>query len=523
MLISRALPRSRSLWRTAICGLLCALITLLAGCGAGSSATSSVSGGGTSTAHGQPVWQPPANPPQLQPVPAGDWPRFGFDPARTGVNSNENAITPTNVDTLHRLWQATLASSADSSPALLQNVRLSDGSTRTLLYLTTLQGALVALDTANGQQVWAQQTHGPKITNSSPVVNPATSTVYAYGLDGALHQYDAATGNERTGNGWPAPVTTFPQTEKESSALNIAQGYVYATTSGYIGDAVPYQGHIVVITEQNANEHIFNSLCAGIAHLLTAHECSAQRSGIWARAGVVVDPVTGNIFATTGNGPFDPTSGNYGDTVLELTSDGSHLIDSFTPTNYQQLNNRDQDLGSTAPAMLPKVSASTVPYLALQGGKDSKLRLLNRQNLSGTGHSGAVGGAVEVIQSPVCSVFTVPVVTTHQGSDWAFVAGTCGLAAFTITLDSNHQPHLRKVWQENTNVTSPVLANGVLYAAKSNEVSARDPWTGKMLWNSTQGGSGGNIGGIHWQSPIVAGGALYISDENQHVTAYGLP
>jgi outer membrane protein assembly factor BamB len=50
--------------------------------------------------------------------------------------------------------------------------------------------------------------------------------------------------------------------------------------------------------------------------------------------------------------------------------------------------------------------------------------------------------------------------------------------------------------------------------AGSNSVRAFDPATGKQLWYDT------GIGAIHWESPIVANGALYITDENGRLTAY---
>ena len=64
------------------------------------------------------------------------------------------------------------------------------------------------------------------------MADPARQYVYAYGLDGALHRYNPVTGQEATGNGWPAPITTMTQTEKEGSALNLANGRVYVTTGG---------------------------------------------------------------------------------------------------------------------------------------------------------------------------------------------------------------------------------------------------------------------------------------------------
>jgi outer membrane protein assembly factor BamB len=60
------------------------------------------------------------------------------------------------------------------------------------------------------------------------------------------------------------------------------------------------------------------------------------------------------------------------------------------------------------------------------------------------------------------------------------------------------------------------VANGVLYYAGSNLLHALNPLTGASLWSSSL------IGGIHWESPVVANGVLYITDESAHLTAYSL-
>ena len=63
---------------------------------------------------------------------------------------------------------------------------------------------------------------------------------------------DPASGAERHGHGFPVRITTMPSTEKNASALNVSGGYVYAVTSGYIGDAPPYVGHVVAIRARSS-------------------------------------------------------------------------------------------------------------------------------------------------------------------------------------------------------------------------------------------------------------------------------
>ena len=497
--------------------LLILVATMLASCGGRQGPT-------RHARSGAPVWtDTPGAQPAPQP-PAGDWPRFGYDAARSGVNPGESMLTPANVSGLHLLWRVHLPGVADSSPILLHALKLPDGSTRDVLDITTRDGRLIAADAASGATLWSHQPQGQKITHSSAVADPLTGMVYAYGLDGYLHQYQAATGDEVRNSGWPARVTTFTATEKESSSLNIANGRVYAVTSGYIGDAPPYQGHVVSIDATSGAENVFNSLCSNIGHLLTSTECQDEESGIWARAGAVVDPVTGNIFVATGNGPYTGGSGGYdwGDTVLELTPDGSRLLDSYTPDSYQQLADDDADLGSVAPALLPRIAGSATPYLLAQEGKDGKLRLLDRQNLSGAGAPGYTSGELQVV-SLGCGVFHQPAVWTDaSGRVWLIVPTTCGLRAFRVVTDSHGATTLSAAWKISTNTTSPVVAGGVLFALTNDAALALDPTTGKTLWASSQQSAGGSIAGVHWQSPIVTGGRLFCTDENGDLYAFGL-
>jgi len=251
-----------------------------------------------------------------------DWLQFGFDAARSGVNPNETRISAGTVALLHRLWQVSLPDVADSSPAYVQGLALSDNTVHDVLFVTTRDGRLLARDAATGAALWARQPAGTRITHSSPLVDATRQYVYAYGLDGTLHKYRTDSGQETTSGGWPVLITRMTGTEKQSSSINSSGGRIYVSTSGYLGDAPSYQGHIVIISAADASTHVFNSLCSNLAHVLRPHECPEDQSGIWARAGVVVDPATGNLFAVTGNGAYDANTGgnDWGDTVLELSS-----------------------------------------------------------------------------------------------------------------------------------------------------------------------------------------------------------
>ncbi|MGI8854846.1 MAG: PQQ-binding-like beta-propeller repeat protein, partial [Thermomicrobiales bacterium] len=491
-------------------------------------------------------------------VSAYDWLQFNGDGRHGGNNSQETAISAANVHGLQRLFQVTLPSNADSAPAALQGVSTTTG-LRDLVFVTTRDGHLIALDSRNGVMVWNTQ-HGastcqinnpapvpspsnPCHTNASPAIDPNRHFVYAYGLDGYVHKHQVEDGAEVMTGGWPELATTKPFNEKGSSALSIAATpggtYLYAANGGYPGDQGDYQGHVTTINLATGAQRIFNTLCSNqTVHFVQTPrtpDCTGQtQSAVWARPGVVYDPDTGHIYLSTGNGTFNAAQHHWGDSVLALNPDGTgnasgDPIDSYTPADFQHLQNTDLDLGSTAPAILPTPPGCAVPHLAVQGGKDGRLRLLNLDNLSGAAGPGHLGGEVpgSVVFVPGASaegqglMFSTPAVWVNAGVTWVFISTTSGEAGLRLTCQSGDQPSLQPIWQHtgsaNYSASSPLVADGALYATINTGVlSAFDPTTGNALWTA-------NVGGIHWESPLVANGVLYMADQNAHLTAFALP
>ncbi len=458
------------------------------------------------------------------------WSGFDGNGQRSGVNTTETLLSSSNAGNLTRLWQQTLPATVDGTVAELPGVTTASG-VKDLLFVTTKSGSLLAIDAVTGSTVWSQGTHGPNYTTSSPAIDPSGQFVYGYGLDGKAHKYAVSSGAEIVSGGWPAIITLMPNVEKGSSALNVGNGYLYVTTGGYPGDGGHYQGHVVAVNLSTASTTIFNSLCANIRQLLDGNSkdsnyCPDVQSGIWSRGGVVIDPVTGNVFITTGNGLYTANTGghDYGDSVVELSPDLTRLIDTYTPTNFATLRQNDQDLGSAAPAMLPPQAGSTTPYMAVQGGKDNMLRLINRQNLSGQGGPNHVGGSLQAVSLPQGGdIFTHPTVWNDaNGVTWVFVANDSGLSAFKVVTDAKGHSTLQLAYSNKYSGSSPFIANGVMFLQASGTLYAMVPTTAAVLWNSGQGSAGGSIGSLHWQSPTVVNGRVYVPDNDGHLTAYGL-
>jgi hypothetical protein len=467
-----------------------------------------------------------------------DWPQFNGNARHSGNDTGETALSTANVAQLKQLFQVALPAVADGVPVVLTSVPTSGG-TRDLLFVNTKQGNLLALDAHTGATVWSVQhgntgctsPTGPCITESSPAVDPERVFVYAYALDGSVHKHSVATGAETTGGGWPEIATAKPDVEKGSSDLTVATArdgtsYLYVAHSGYIGDAGDYQGHLTAINLTTGAQSVFNSLCSNqTVHFVESGtpDCTAAQSGIWARAGVSYDSDVNKIFAVTGNGTFAPSNDDWGDSVIELNADGTGAggqpLDSYTPTDFQALQNGDTDLGSTDLLVLPVPAGFPFPFIGAQSGKDGILRILNLDNLSNQssgfspGHTGGELATVQLSQG----VFAAPAawVNPADGSTWVFVTTSSSISGYQLTASGSNVALTAK-WTVAQGGTSPLVANNVLYVARGNTIQAFAAVSGASLWQ-------GAIGGIHWESPVVANGVLYILDEAGNLTAFTAP
>jgi len=470
---------------------------------------------------------------------AADWPQFGFDARHDGWNPAEAAIRADTVATLHLLYQAGLPAAADSTPVYLAGAATAKGR-RDLLFLTTIQGYLVALDAATGATVWSRPSaSGPRYTTSSPVLDPDRLHVYSYARDGRVHKFAVADGSEVTAGGWPQLATLKPLVEKGSSALSLATAggktYLYVASGGYPGDAGDYQGHVTAIDLASGAQRVWNANCSDQAvHLASGHapSCAHVQSAVWARPGIVYDASLGRIFFATGNGDFDAAAGgrDWGDSVLALAPDGRGAaagmpLDSYTPVEYARLQAQDLDLGSTAPVILPAPAGSRVAHLGLQVGKDGQLRLLDLANLSGQGGPAHVGGELQVLAVPQGGgVLPTPAVWVDPGgATWVFVSNSAGISGLTVAVAADGAPRLAVRWTSPVGGTSPIVVGApgsggaVLFQATLAGVRALAPATGVPLWSDAS-----PTGGLHWQSPIVADGRLFLADDGGSLLAYGL-
>jgi hypothetical protein len=418
-----------------------------------------------------------------------DWGRFGYDAARHS-SSPDTAITAKNVSKLvHR--RVRLDGTVDSAPIIVGGK----------IVVTTTYGKTEALDPRIGRVIWrftppsyARLARSAQITNATPAASRDGAAVYAAAPDGRIRKLRLSNGKVL----WTARITRDPTHEKITSSLNVSRGLVIATTGGYIGDAPPYQGHVVTLSERTGRiAHVWNSLCADRHELILPRTCSSSDSAIWSRNGAAVDPANGTLVVATGNGPWNGRT-DWGDSVIVLTPDASRMLRHWTPANQAQLNVTDADLGSTSPALF-------AGGYALQGGKDGKLRLLQLHRLPGV--NAKTGGELQTVSTPGgAMLFSAPAIWKGK---WAFVATDRGTVAWLL-----RGGRLHAVWSKGNGGTSPVVAGNLLYVAGNGSVNVYVPTSGRRVATLPSGD-------VHWQSPIVAGGLVVMPEgnANDHATS----
>src|SRR6266436_2105010 len=346
-----------------------------------------------------------------------------YDNARTGTNLNERMLTPANVNAAQfgRLFTLKVDGDVYAQPLYVSGVDVPGKGKHNVLFVATENDSVYAFDAdgASRTSLWhvslANSSDGvrplseqdvscffisPQVgITSTPVIDLKTGTLYVLArtkerkgfltadvYKQRLHALAITTGVEKfggpveikasvkgTGAGHSGGQIAFdPQTENPRAALLLANDSVYLAW-GSSCDVVPYHGWLLAYDPTTlVQKSVFNT------------SPDASDSAIWqGDAGPAADK-DGNVFVVTGNGEFDAaTNGrDFGDSVLKLGSEGQRLklLDYFTPSNQVQLNERDNDLGSSGPVLLADQPGAH-PHLLVTAGKGGKIYLIDRDHM----------------------------------------------------------------------------------------------------------------------------------------------
>jgi len=448
-------------------------------------------------------------------------PQASFAPAAAAAASPNGSWTTYHRDNAHTGYDSTQPTAAGAttgwvSPTLDGNVYGEPLVYNGVVYVSTLQNTVYALNQSTGAVIWsnnlgAPQTSGWQCGNINPtgilgtgVIDTAASRIYvapfltqytAYFLFGL----DLATGNKLLQtNISPAGFDWRIQQERGALALSKDGSHVYVPFGGRIGDCGAYHAWVVgAPTNGLAPDELFEGPSTG--------------AGSWAAGGVVVDDSTGHVFFSTGNAI--PCSGSvFSDSVIETNATLGGLSN-FQPLDWQaHWCAPDFDLGSASPVLIS-------PSLMFMSGKYGQGFLLNPAALGGTGGQLFPTGT-PYVGADVC-------VGNHSDATFGSFAYAAprvyleceghGLVSLTVNTAApsfslcDSSCAAAGTWQAGGNATfgPPIIAGGVAWAVDINGSGLY----GFNAADGTQVYHSAAFGVTHFSTPSEAGGQIFISSD----------
>jgi hypothetical protein len=335
-----------------------------------------------------------------------------MDNARTGLNSNETLLTPANVTAagFGKLFSYLVDGYLYAQPLYVSNLTIR-GVAHNVVFAATENESVYAFDAdnfGNGAPLWQvsllQAGESPlpggnplplQALTSTPAIDLATKTMYAVTVQHAsgktdffrLHALDITTGKEKAGS--PVVVqASVPGTNSHSvngvvplttaclqrAALLLSQGTLYIGFSAcYNGWLLSYDATSlaqIAVLNMSPNQDGYGKF--------------GGAGGVWMGGGGPAADSAGNVYLSTGNGPYDGGPA-WGDSVLKVNRQ-LQVMDSFTPADFNFLQCQDLDLSSGGLMLIPSQS------MLVAGGKSGEMFLLNSSSLGGVqaGNAGAL-------------------------------------------------------------------------------------------------------------------------------------
>jgi outer membrane protein assembly factor BamB len=517
-------------------------------------------------------------------TPARDWTTWGYDQERTGWNKGETLLAPGNVQGLTLLWKKQLSTPPKSivlstltAPLVAEGVSTAQGA-KNLVFLLGADDTVFALDAETGKLFWQKTFPNPaapiwpatwlcsNTVNDTPVIDKQNGIIFVITSDGKLRGLNLSDGADRM------TPTNMVEPYARAWSLNLIDDVVYTTSGRGCGQLPKGVKPPVVPGSVSAMD------ISDLAHprLTRFYTSGTKYAGPWGRGGVTKGP-NDTVITQTADGLYDPAAGIFGETVLRLARKASRLLDSFTPSNWQYLNEKDLDLGSAS----SDVFAFQNRTLVAVAGKEGVLYLLDANDLGG----GPPTHAIPLYKSPQLGNDAAEgrnpgegawgAITSYESADgkrYLYVpiwgppsknapkfrssggaAPHGSIMAFQVLAEGDKLQLIAQWTSPDMLVPDPpVVANGVLFATQTGEQTVQSPvyvhgtqdeinhnplsaqyrstpvnnlilfafdaQTGKQLYSS------GKLitDWVHFSEPVVALGKVFIVTHDAHVYAFGL-
>ena len=483
-----------------------------------------------------------------------------YDNSRTNANLNEQLLNPASVNqnSFGKIGSFPVDGQIYAQALYAAGVQIPGKGVRNVVFAATMHNSVYAIDAdAPGSLVplWQVNLGAPVPSSvldstdilpevgilSTPVIDLGRQAIYVVSdtLEGGapvfrIHALSMSDGHEML-NGPVVIAASVPGVGAGSSTgslpfdalmqlqrpgLALTNGVVYAAFGSH-GDAGNFHGWMIGYDASDLRRRVavFNATPNTIG------------GSFWQAGRAPVIDNAGDIIAVTGNGEFTGVS-DFGDSVLKLSGRDLTLLDWYTPDNWAELRDNDEDLGSAGAILIPGTNQ------LLTAGKSGDLLLINSAPM---GHVGTMNSStVQSILANAHGVFDFALWNRPDGAV-VYVHEPFGpLQAYRITAG-----RLDAVMLSQSNPAAPSLFAGLAVSADSNLSGTGIIWqtTGDFnarqipgilraldatdlsheLWNSDMVPNRDTLGRFaKFVAPTVVNGCVYVPTFSNQLVIYGL-
>jgi hypothetical protein len=479
-----------------------------------------------------------------------------YDNVRTGANTNETTLTPSNVNSNTFGKKATFPVDGFvvGQPLYLGGVNIAGQGVHNVVYVATMHDSVYAFDadSTNTTPLWMTSIFSYSPTGatsvpttvtksaattgwtevgivSTPVIDPSSGILYLVAetyengnVVHRLHALDVTSGLETLGG--PTTIvasytlngttTTFAALyQLNRPGLLLANGHIYVAFGSNCCNA-PSQGWMLSYNATTLQQEGAFTTEPG------NHFASIWQKGI----GIPADSA-GNIYAETGEGFYAPGT-NLAISVLKFSQSGGTLalVDWFTPYSYQNLSDNDRDLADGVLILPDQPGTYTHELLAI--GKEGTIYLLNRDNmgqLCSTCTTGDTQIPQEIPQAAKASGAPVYWNNTIYFTGVALPVYAYGLQNGNLVVPVSVQSPQSLGGGGHAILTANGSSNGVLWFVNGGNLLALDALTLQTIYTSSQAANGRDTVPplAHFATPIAVDGKVFLGTQNS-VVVYGL-
>jgi len=487
-----------------------------------------------------------------------------YDNSRTNSNMSETLLNLSNVKpgAFGKIGAFPVDGQIYAQPLYVASVQIPGVGIRDVVYTVTMHNSVYAIDAAAPASIvplW-QVNLGPSVPSSvlqftdilpevgilsTPVVDIGKQAIYVVSdtLEGGvpvfrMHALSLADGHEMffgpvvvaasvpgTGAGSNNGALPFDASQQlQRPGLALANGIVYVAFGSH-ADQGDYHGWMIGYDSGDLRRiaAVFNT------------SPNDRGGSFWHAGRAPAIDTEGNILAVTANGSFDGIS-EFGDSILKLSGHDLSVLDSYTPDNDADLNDTDQDLGSTGAVLIPGTNQ------VLTGGKSGNLLLVNANSMGHLGpwNSPTAQSFVAAQGGASSGIYNLALWTNVKGST-VYILDPCGpLKAYQIqggrlnsTIASQSNPQTCTifsgmavsangntdgtaiVWQTTADLSMRQIP-GVLHAFDAADLSHE-------LWNSNLVPDRDSLGRFaKFVAPTIVNGRVYVPTFSNRLAVYGL-